>query len=162
MSNKELNAAIKNELKKAGYNTRDFRVSVKDCGYSTSAHVTIKSPKISITEIRNILNCFEEIDRDERTGEILEGANLYLFIEYEDGIFDIVSQDWAATARSAYESKDETTTIFDGLYLINLDHAGDLEIRQQNGANHCTRKVYDFKHLCEFIYKFSTFGNIEA
>ena len=45
LTNRETNAAIKRELKAAGYNTKSFKVSVKDCGYSTSAHVTIKDPR---------------------------------------------------------------------------------------------------------------------
>ena len=41
MTNKELGNAIRATLKKEGYAPRDFSVRVRDCGYSTSAHVTI-------------------------------------------------------------------------------------------------------------------------
>lgn len=34
MTNKEINTAVKSELKAAGYNVKDFRVSVKDSLYN--------------------------------------------------------------------------------------------------------------------------------
>ena len=162
MTNKEINTAIKQELKNAGYKASAFSVSVKDCGYSTSIKIKIKSPEVNRKEIEKLLNHWQEIDRDERTGEILQGCNTYLFVDYTDGIFSEVSQEWAATARGLMESKDETTRIFDGLYLINWEHSGRLEIRQQDEKEHCTFKVYNFSTLCEFIYKFAKFGTIAA
>ena len=162
MTNKELSQSIRNELKNHGYTSKAVGVSVKDCGYSTSVHVKIKSPEVSRKEIENLLNHRNDYERDERTYEILNGGNTYIFVDYEIGIFDEVAQEWAATALGAIKSKTETTKIFDGLYLINFEHSGSLQIRQQDGREHCTFNVYDFKQLCEFIYKFSKFGSIAA
>lgn len=162
MTNKEINAEIKKELKEAGYKAKDFSVSVKDCGYSTSIKIIIKSPDVNRKEIEKLLKHREEYEKDGRTYEILEGANTYLFIEYARGIFDEPSQEWAATARGAMNSQDETTRIFDGLYLINLEHRGRLEIRQQNEKDFCTFKCDDFNSLCIFLYKFAKFGTIAA
>lgn len=162
MTNKEINAAIKKELKDAGYKASDFSVSVKDCGYSTSIKIKIKSPEVNRKEVTNLLNHWKEIEYDQANGEILEGGNTYLFIEYVDGIFKEAAQEYAATARGLMESKDETTRIFDGLYLINWEHGGQLEIRQQDAKEHCAFKVYDFSKLCEFLYKFAKFGTIAA
>ena len=44
MTNKEINAAVKSELKAAGYNVKDFRVSVKDSLYDGVIRVTVKKP----------------------------------------------------------------------------------------------------------------------
>lgn len=162
MTNKELNTAIKRELKKEGYKAKDFSVSVKDCGYSTSINVKIKSPEVNRKEVEKLLRHHEEYERDVRTYEILEGANTYLFVDYANGIFDEPAQEWAATARGLIDSKDETTRIFDGLYLINLEHSGQLEIRQQNEKDYCTFKCCGFKDLCIFLYKFAKFGTIAA
>ena len=163
MTNKEINAAIKNELKEAGYKTRDFSVSVKDSLYDTAIRITIKNPEINRKEIERLLSHWQEIDYDERSGEILAGANTYLFIDYAEGIFEVPAvTEWAATARGVWESKDETTRIFDGLYLINWEHSGNLEIRQQDERDCCTFKVYSFAKLCEYIYKFARFGTIAA
>lgn len=162
LTNKEIRSAMMAELKKAGYSARAVSVSVRDSGYSTAARVTVKSPLVSCEAVRQVLGHWEEIDRDKRTGEILAGANMYLFIDYAPGIFDEAVQEWTTTARGAWESKDETTRIFDGLYLLNLGHAGRLEVIQQNNCDHCRRFVNGFNELCVYLYKFATFGSIVA
>lgn len=162
MTNKEINAKIKKELKEAGYSAKDFRVSIKDRLYDTAIRVKIKNPEINRLEVENLLCHWEEIDRDQRSGEILAGCNTYLFVEYVDGIFLLPAQEWYATAAGAMKSPDEVTRIFDGLYLVNPNHSGRLEIRQQDSREHCGFRVCDLSHLCEFIYKFAKFGTIAA
>lgn len=161
MTNQELKTAIKNELKKEGY-AKGYTISVKDCGYSTSVKIKITSPEINRLDIEKIANRFQEIDRDERTGEILSGSNNYVFVEYKEGIFEEVAREYEATAKGAMMSKDETTRIFDGLYLINWEHSGNLEIRQQNEKDHCRRYIYNLEQLATLIYKFAKFGTIAA
>lgn len=78
MTNKEMNAMIKKELKTAGYKASDFSVSVKDCGYSTSIQIKIESPKVNRKKVADILNHWKEIKYDQASGEILEGCNTYL------------------------------------------------------------------------------------
>lgn len=162
MTNKELNSQIKKELKNAGYNTRDFKVSVKDCGYSTSIHVTIKNPEINRVEIENILKHHEIIDYDHRTYEILAGANDYLFVDYASGIFDEPAvTEWSVTATDILKnSTDETTRLFDGLYLINWKREGKLELMQQTKDFHGRRCIYNLKDLCIYLYKFAHFKTI--
>lgn len=162
MTNRELSAEVKKELKTAGFELRSFCVSVRDIGYSTKITVKILSPQISVESVRKLLRHHEDYELDKRTGEILQGGNTYLFIDYEHGIFDQISQEWAATARSAFESKEETTRIFDGLYLINWEHSGKLTLRQQNNKYFGSIIINDFNELCKYIYKFVTFGNIAA
>ena len=162
MTNRELSARIKNDLKAAGIDPRAVRVSVRDAGYSAAAHIRIMSPEVSAEAVRRILAYRESYDRDERTGEILAGANLYIFVEYADGIFDTVAQEWAATARGVLASKDETTRIFDGLYLINWERSGRLSVRQQNAEYSGNVNISGFADLCKYIYKFAQFGSIVA
>lgn len=160
MTNKELKQAIKNKLVKAGFE-KGYTISVRNCGYSTMAKITVNNPKVNRLEIEKIANSFEEYERDIDY-EILQGGNTYIRVEWKDGIFDEVAQEWAATARGAMDSKDETTAIFDGLYLIDWEHSGRLEIRQQNKKDHCHFNVYSLEQLATFIYKFATFGTIAA
>ena len=161
MTNKEINTSIKNELKGAGYKTRDFSVSVKDSLYDTAIKIKIKNPEINRQDIEKLLRHWEEIDRDASSGEILAGCNVYLFIDYIDDIFNIPAQEWAATARGIWaKSNDEIIRIFDGLYFIN--NAGRYEIRQQNNRDNCTFLIDDFNQLCVFLYKYAKFGTIAA
>lgn len=160
MTNREMNTSIKNQLKETGYNIKDFSVSVKDCGYSTSIKVTIKSPYINRKEIETLLSKHQSIDKDIANGEILEGGNTYIFVEYQYGIFETVAyKEWSATAMGLMKEKKEIIRIFDGLYLLSMN--GTMEIRQQNEKCHATR-CCDFGSLCEYIFKFAHFGTIAA
>lgn len=71
MTNREIGAAIKKELKAAGYNAKDFKVSVKASGYDTAAYITVKNPGVNRCKVENVLHHWDQIDRDERTGEVL-------------------------------------------------------------------------------------------
>lgn len=160
MTNRETSLNIRRELKESGYNTRDFRISVKDSGYNTVIKIIIKNPHINRKDIKSLLIKYEQIDRDERSGEILDGCNTYLFISYEYGVFNEVSQTWASTAKGIMLDKSEVIRIFDDLNLINL--VNRLEIRQRNKNSNCSYLVSSFNELCEFLYKFAEFGSIDV
>ena len=161
MTNKELSMKIRTSLKEAGYTQKDIKVSVRSSRYDTAAKITIHNPHIDRHRIEKILRpAYEEIDRDDVTGEILQGGNTMLFIEYEYGIFEEVAREWMATAKGLMQSKAEVTRIFDGLYLLDPGHCGALEIRQQDEKSSCTYKVHSISHLCEFLYKFAEFKTI--
>jgi len=161
MTNKELSMKIRKSLKKAGYTQKDIKVSVRSSRYDTAAKITIHNPHIDRHRIEKILRpAYEEIDRDDITGEILQGGNTMLFIEYEYGVFEEVAREWMATAKGLMQSKAEVTRIFDGLYLLDPDHCGALEIRQQDENTSCTYRVHSISHLCEFLYKFAEFKTI--
>lgn len=161
MTNKELSMKIRKSLKEAGYTQKDIKVSVRSSRYDTAAKITIHNPHIDRHRIEKILRpAYEEIDRDDITGEILQGGNTMLFIEYEYGIFEEVAREWMATAKGLMQSKAEVTRIFDGLYLLEPDHCGALEIRQQDENTSCTYRVHSISHLCEFLYKFAEFKTI--
>lgn len=162
MTNKETTKAIKDELKAAGFDIKKISVRTKGCGYSTEINVKIKDPTINRIEVEKVIKHHEHIRYDYASYDILEGGNDFLFVEYQPGIFDEVAQEWAATAMGVMKSADETTKIFDGLFLINWEHSGRFELRQQNEKDHCTRYIYDFNDLCIFLYKFVTFGTIAA
>ena len=161
MTNKELSMKIRKSLKEAGYTQKDIKVSVRSSRYDTAAKITIHNPHIDRHRIEKILRpAYEEIDRDDITGEILQGGNTMLFIEYEYGVLEDVAREWMATAKGLMQSKAEVTRIFDGLYLLDPDHCGALEIRQQDENTSCTYRVHSISHLCEFLYKFAEFKTI--
>ncbi|MCR0295463.1 hypothetical protein MKC43_17420 [[Clostridium] innocuum] len=110
MTNKELSTKIRKTLKESGYTSKDIKVSVRSSLYDTVAKITIHNPHINKNEIEKLLlTAYEEIDRDIVTGEILQGGNTMLFIDYEYGIFEEVAYEWAATAKGLMHSKEEVT-----------------------------------------------------
>jgi len=79
---------IREDLKAIGYNSKKISVVTRGCGYSDSIRITIKDVTIPDKEIIKIADKYESIRYDEYTGEILEGANLYIFVEYD---YDVMS-----------------------------------------------------------------------
>lgn len=98
MSNKELSQLVRKTLKEAGFTSKDVSVRVKDSGYSTSVRVTVKNPFVKISEVKKVVNRFEEIDRDERTMEILQGCNVFVHVQYECGIIEEAAKELMPTS----------------------------------------------------------------
>ena len=83
MTDRERVETIRRNLKEKGYNSRRVGVTYQIAGYSAIIRVTIKESGIDKSEIENIVKRFNEIDRDERTGEILEGGNTFISVNYD-------------------------------------------------------------------------------
>lgn len=83
LSNKERSAAIRAELKKLGYNSRQISVRSGNCGYSSYSTIRILDLSIDIKLVEEACLKFNDVDYDERTGEILEGGNTYVSVEYD-------------------------------------------------------------------------------
>ena len=82
--NKKMNSKeIKKYLKENGINTKNISIKGSNCGYSESYNITIKDINIDIEKVRKLVQKLESYERDERTGEILEGGNTYIFVNYD-------------------------------------------------------------------------------
>lgn len=158
MTNKELSQTIRNDLKAAGYTNKDIGVRVKDCGYSTSAHVTVKNPNINKKEIAQIVKHHNDFEIDQRTQEILEGGNTYIFIDYADGIFDEVSKPYMSEAEKLINKDVEVQTIKENIYFI---HDGiNYMLRDQNPGMFDTRYVANVEELATYLFKIYNFNSI--
>lgn len=107
MTNRELGTAIRNDLKANGYKIRDFSVRVRDSLYDTAVDIRIKNPMIRKSEVEKIVKKYEEVDRDAATGEILAGANTYIFTQYEYGIFEEAAAELLPTAEKVLNNKEK-------------------------------------------------------
>jgi len=77
----ELSEKIREALKKAKYKV-PAQISVRK--RSLSAYdVTIKDLHISDADVKKIVEPFEHIDWDEKSGEILQGANTFIMVQYD-------------------------------------------------------------------------------
>ena len=86
MTTKELAAKVRDDLKQRGYNSRKIGVRFDFCGYSSVVIVTVKDDTLDIEKVREWTKKYEVIDRDERTGETLQGANTYIRVVKEKTI----------------------------------------------------------------------------
>ena len=64
-------------------NYRDVSVKHEYCTYSEAYWIKVYYPMDNdkIKALRDVLRKYECIDRDARTGEVLEGGNTYIFLE---------------------------------------------------------------------------------
>lgn len=165
MTNRELSQSIRNDLKAHGYNSRAVGVSVKDCGYSTSVYIKIKSPEISRKAVEDIINHLEEIEREERTYEILSGGNTFVFVEYIQDLFVDVRKAYEDRAADIFNRTDaRTERISEGLLFVCMESRKELEkqLVQNKDGERCKMMIDDVEQLAELLYKFDQFGSIAA
>ena len=83
MTTKEVATQIRDDLKQRGYNSRKVGVRFDFCGYSSVVIVTLKDDTLDVEKVREWIKKYEAIDRDERTGETLQGGNTYIRVVKE-------------------------------------------------------------------------------
>lgn len=172
MTNKEMNQAIKKELKEAGYKTRDFRVSVRDSTYDTAIKIYIKNAYISKNKIEKLLHHWEEIDRDERTYEILAGCNTYLYVGYESGVVEEAAAGLVEISEKVLaDPKYDGRKIADnGEKHVNINKDEDCNCwflwEFDNKTKSCGYKpnyrVFNASDLAVAMFKFKNLGTIYA
>ena len=99
MGSKEKAAEIRKDLKAImGVNSRE--VSVKSSVNSISIH--IKNLNIDIKTVETIANQYEDIRRCEASGEILQGGNTFVFVEFDHDAVRQGGEGMAEIAESWY------------------------------------------------------------
>ena len=86
-----MSQTIRKELKENDFTSKDISVRVRPSLYDKAVDVTVKNPLVRLSKVKAIVKKFSEVDRDEKTGEILAGCNGYVHCQYEYGIFDDVA-----------------------------------------------------------------------
>lgn len=95
---KEIRMRLKKEL---NYSNR--QVSVKKD--NNSIVVTVKIP-VDIRPIKKIVKAYEKVDRCERSGEILCGGNIFVFVEYSWEMIKEESKKFLDEALKAIEASN--------------------------------------------------------
>lgn len=78
MTTKKTVQAVRNTLKSKGYNNR--KISVTNDG---AIWVTVKDLSIKLDDIEKLVKKHEHYYTDEITGEILQGGNTFIFVQYD-------------------------------------------------------------------------------
>lgn len=112
MTNKERSAAIRAEIKKLGYNSRQVSIRSGFCGYSDYTHVTIKDVKANIKEIEKACKKFQSVDYDSATGEILAGGNTYIHVQYDYDAINKATDANIEKAESLVKDVDDYYVLF--------------------------------------------------
>ena len=106
---KEIAQKIRSEIKALGYTAKKVSVRCNGCGYSDSIRITIKDIAIPEKAIVEIANKYESIRYDEYTGEILEGGNLYIFVEYDYDTVKAAYEPYLEKAEEIFNTTGEKT-----------------------------------------------------
>lgn len=129
MTNKERTQAIRAELKKAGYGAKQVSVRSRYCGYSDATDITVKDINCNIEEIRKICEKFEKIDYDKYSGEILEGANTYISVQWDWKIIHNATEEKVAEAEKIVNDTENGKTLFENekiRFVLCYDEERDL------------------------------------
>ena len=84
----------------------DFSVRKQDCLYSDAFYIYIKQAHININDVERLARAkFEQVDRDEHTGEILSGGNTFVFVDYDTQAYEQVSDQFNENLLNAIMTK---------------------------------------------------------
>lgn len=83
-------AQIRAALKTKGWTARDVSVRAEYYSLGSSIHIVIKNPAVPLHAVETIANDHERIDRDG-SGEILSGANRFVYVRYSDAANEALS-----------------------------------------------------------------------
>lgn len=172
---KELGKKIRTELKKAGYSAKDVSVKIRESGYAdTYIKATIKNPNVSQRAIEEILNKYEDIDRDLGSYEILQGCNTFVIVQYEENVFDEVISELIPTAEKVLQDSDK----WDGRKIAEnketevhlIDYRGQglncwklAELyKDRTKASQPQKKIYNARDLATAMWKYQNLGTVLA
>jgi hypothetical protein len=88
MTRNEKTAAIRAELKKRGWNSRQVSVRGENCTYSSAIRVVVKDPQVPLSVVRRIAEQHERVRRCEITHDILSGGNTFVDVEYASEVLE--------------------------------------------------------------------------
>lgn len=99
MANSPLNPAAKLRaaLKTAGFSAQQVTVRQRN----STLDVTIRDAAVSQAQVKAIAGAFESVRRDEASGEILIGGNVFVSVEYADALVDPIKASILATLDAA-------------------------------------------------------------
>lgn len=99
-------AIVRKSLKEIGITSKQVSVKSAYSGYDDKLTINIKDLTVSRQAVENIARQFEEYERDERSGEILQGGNTYIFIDYDYDARRAAASEMMKQAEEIVNSKD--------------------------------------------------------
>lgn len=121
MTNKELGKAIRDALKAAGIPARAVSVRVRDAGLSTAVDVNIKDLKIDRKQVEEIAYRFRHVRYDEYNGEVLQGCNTFVHVQFDYDTLEAETEKYLADAQ---EVIDNFTSPHVGAEIMRNERAG--------------------------------------
>lgn len=99
---KEKVAQIRKDLKAEGITAKQVSVRGKYSLYDESITITIKDIQVNKKNVEAIADKYEKISYDEYNGEILEGGNTYIHVEFDWRVLEEAKKDFMEVAEKIY------------------------------------------------------------
>jgi hypothetical protein len=122
---KELAKELRSQLKELGYN----RTMVSVTSDYNSINVAVKSIDVDFKKVAELANSYEKLDRDEMTGEILQGGNTYVYIDYSETLMEILKNKYMDKAKEIFEAIQKSNDL-ENIFIKDGVHAflGDFQM----------------------------------
>jgi hypothetical protein len=154
MTTAERSKAIRAELKRrAGLTSRDVSVVSDVYSGGSSIRIAVKNPAVSTRFVKAIAEAHESIRRDH-FGDILEGGNRFVFVNYSAAVMDVFRARYlpAVTAAMALRDGESDTSLIpigDTGYLVGLSQMGRLTLWHPDRGHQA--EVFDAPNLAELL-----------
>lgn len=154
LSVKDKGKLIRAELKEIGYNSRQVKVRTSTCTFSGIIDVIVVDYKVDVQAVKNIVNKYEEIQRDEITHEILLGGNTYIHLTVECNNPEIENKaneiyDKAVNLEKGFGAKYKVT---ENIEVLIFREGKFLEVKLiKNEERLTSRYIYGTKDLAKLI-----------
>lgn len=135
---KEIRHRLKEEL---GATSRQISVRSSGSGMDSSISVIIKDPTVKLAHVERIAKSVECIDRDKATGEILIGGNLYVDVDYEDGIFDEQAEEIVDSIVPYYEAVKLGEVVTYDDFVLRKNGRSSIIISYKSGTENSIKRV---------------------
>lgn len=93
---------LRSDLKKFGWNSKQISVTGKYVAYDSVLKIRIKDLNISKVAVEKIANQFSSIDYCETSGEVLEGGNTYVNIDFDWESLKLKAADYLDFCKDIY------------------------------------------------------------
>lgn len=122
---KELAKELRSKLKELGYN----RNMVSVTSDYDSMHITVKAIDVDFKKVAELANSYEKLDRDEMTGEILQGGNTYVYIDYSETLMGSLENKYMSKAQEIFEAIQNSNDL-ENIFIKDGVHAflGDFQM----------------------------------
>lgn len=129
----EASAQVRALCKAEGWTTKDISIRCESYSMGSSINAEIKSARVYVPRLREILATVEHIDRCSVTGEILSGGNRYVHVRYSRAAEREIAAPYLAAFNAALARLDELADAGDMNALVRVGDTG-ISIGFYNGA----------------------------
>ena len=151
---KEVAEIIRGELKKLKLSPSDVSVRTERGELEYVVYVSVKTMKAFLLKknIEAISDSLKNIDRDERSGEILSGGNTFVFVDVDYKFSELLLSKLEKSIEDSNFPEDEDVLLFNGIVNLVVNKRQELFVRfkSEEGKSTTLRSPRNKDSLSDF------------